>query len=101
MSTASKYICHACGYTAEVLDQPVTDMYYTVETRHCLGCKSLVTVAIKRHAASMIGGDGGGRTRTRLSIGSCPDCNSMNIKPWDAKHSCPKCGEHLTMFEIE
>ena len=76
-------------------------MYYTVETKHCLGCKSLVPVAIKRHAASMIGGDGGGRTRTCLSIGSCPDCSSTNVVEWDAKHSCPKCGEHLTMFEIE
>jgi hypothetical protein len=29
-------------------------------------------------------------------LNRCPDCNSTNVQPWDAKHSCPKCGEHMT-----
>jgi len=48
----------------------------------------------------MIGGDGGGRTRTRLSIGGCPDCSSTNLQHWAAKHPCPKCGEHM-IFELQ
>ena len=90
----SNYKCNACGYSADVLDQPQTDMYYTVEAKHCLGCKSLVAVAVEAHAASMIGGDGGGHDR--LSIDTCPDCSSKNTVEWDATHSCPKCGEHMT-----
>ena len=95
----SNYRCNTCGYNAEVLDQSQTDIYYTVETKHCLGCKSLVTVAIKAHAASMIGGDGGGHEHRYLH--ECPDCSSKNVQPWDAKHPCPKCGEHMTLFESD
>ena len=29
-------------------------------------------------------------------LNRCPDCNSYSFQPWVAKHSCPKCGEHMT-----
>jgi len=70
-------------------------MYYTIETKHCLGCRSLVTVAITAHSASMIGGDGGGHNHRY--VGDCPDCYSKNTQDWDASHPCPRCGEHMTI----
>ena len=71
-------------------------MYYTVGTNHRLGCKSLVTVASKAPAASMIGGDYAGACHTYRYVNECPDCSSKNNQHWDAKHPCPKCGECMT-----
>ena len=96
MTKITAYKCNACGYTAEVLDQPETDMYYTVGTKHCQGCKSLVTVAIKAHAASMIGGEYEGASHEYRYVDECPDCSSKNTQDWDASHPCPKCGECMT-----
>ena len=95
LSTKSKYKCHACGYTAEVWDAPDRAPIATVDTRHCLGCKSLVEVPIEFHGGGLIDD----RESTPDFLNRCPDCDSSNVKPWDAKHTCPKCGEHMTKFE--
>jgi len=89
LSTKSKYKCHYCGYTAQVWDAPDKSPITTVDTRHCLGCKSLVEVPIEFHGGGLIEGP----DVVPSFLNRCPDCNSSNVKPWDAKHSCPKCGE--------
>ena len=30
-------------------------------------------------------------------LNRCPDCNSSNVVPWNVRHGCPKCGEHMTV----
>ena len=77
MSTTSKYICNACGYTADVWDAPDRAPMATVDTRHCLGCKSLVEVPIESH--------GGDPDAVPSFLNRCPDCNSSNVQPWDAR----------------
>lgn len=91
------YKCDSCGYKAEVLETPETETYYTIETKHCLGCKSLVPVATKAHSASMIGGDEGGFGPDYKYVNECPECCSKNVQDWDVEHSCPKCGEHMVL----
>ena len=91
--TNSKYFCHACGYTAQVWDAPDRAPIATVDTRHCLGCKSLVEVPVVFHGGGLIGD----QDSTPDFINRCPKCDSSNVQPWDAKRSCPKCGEHMTI----
>ena len=93
LSTRSKYICHSCGYSAEVWDEPDRAPIATVDTRHCLGCKSLVEVPIAFHAGSLMEDP----DVVPSFLNRCPDCNSSNVKAWDDKHSCPRCGEHMTL----
>ena len=93
MSTTSKYICNVCGYSAEVWDAPDAAPFATVDTRHCLGCKSLVEVPIEFHAGGLIDA----HDSQPDFLNRCPDCDSYNVVPWDAKHTCPKCGEHMTI----
>ncbi len=92
LSITSKYICNACGYSADVWDAPDRAPIATVHTRHCLGCKSLVEVPIKFHGSSLIDD----QDITPDFLNRCPDCNSTNVVLWDARHTCPKCGEHMT-----
>ena len=92
LSTRSKYKCHSCGYSADVWDAPDRAPIATVDTRHCLGCKSLVEVPIEFHGGGLIGDS----DVVPSFLNRCPDCNSSNVQSWDAKHSCPKCGEHMT-----
>jgi len=92
LSTTLKYKCKACGYTAKVWDAPDKAPIATVDTRHCLGCKSLVEVPIEFHVGMFVDDP----DVVPSFLNRCPDCNSSNVKPWDAKHSCPKCGEHMT-----
>jgi len=97
LSKISKYKCNACGYSADVWDGPDAALIATVDTRHCLGCKNLVEVPIEFHGGGLIGN----QDAEPSFLNRCPDCNSTNVKPWDAKHSCPKCGEHMTRFESD
>ena len=97
LSTTSKYICHSCGYSAQALDAHDKAPIATVDTRHCLGCKSLVEVPIEFHGEMFIDDP----DITPSFLNRCPDCNSTKVQPWDAKHRCPKCGEHMTGFEIK
>jgi predicted RNA-binding Zn-ribbon protein involved in translation (DUF1610 family) len=88
----SKYKCHSCGYSAEVWDEPDKAPIATVDTRHCLGCKSLVEVPIEFHGGGLIEDP----DVVPSFLNRCPDCNSSNVQSWDTKHSCPRCGEHMT-----
>jgi len=88
----SNYKCHACGYTAEVWDAPDKAPIATVDTRHCLGCKSLVEVPIEFHGGMFVDDP----DVTPSFLNRCPDCNSSNVVPWNVRHGCPKCGEHMT-----
>ena len=97
MSTLKTYSCHSCGYTAKVWDAPDKGIIATVDTRHCLGCKSLVEVPIEFHGGMLIDDP----DVTPSFLNRCPDCDSTNVKPWGAKRVCPKCGEHMTGIEIE
>jgi len=92
MSITNNYRCIVCGYTADVWDDPDKGMIATVDTRHCLGCKSLVEVAVIFHGNALIED----LNVTLNFIDKCPDCDSSNVQLWDIKHSCPKCGEHMT-----
>ena len=95
LSTTSKYKCHSYGYSADVWDAPDRAPIATVDTRHCLGCKSLVEVPIEFHGASLIGDP----DVVPSFLNRCPECNSTNVKAWDTKYSCPEYGEHMTEFE--
>ena len=97
LNTKSKYRCHSCGYTAQVWDAPDPAPIATVDTRHCLGCKSLVEVPIEFHGGGLIGDS----DVVPSFLNRCPDCNSSNVQPWDAKHTCPKCGEHMTVISTK
>ncbi len=97
LGTTNNYLCHSCGYSAEVWDEPDRAPIATVDTRHCLGCRSLVEVPIEFHGGSLIDDP----DVVPSFLNRCPDCNSSNVKPWDAKHPCPKCGEHMTKFETD
>ena len=44
----------------------------------------------------MIGGEDEGASHEHRYLDECPDCSSKNTQDWDAKHSCPKCGECMT-----
>ena len=94
LSTISKHQCNACGYSADVWDAPDKAPIAMVDTRHCLGCKSLVEVPIEFHGGMFTDDP----DVTPSFLNRCPDCNSTNVQPWDAKHPCPKCGEHMTRF---
>jgi len=89
----SNYKCHACGYTAEVWDAPDKAPIATVDTRHCLGCKSLVEVPIEFHGGMFVDDP----DVTPSFLNRCPDCNSSNVVPWIVRDGCPKCGEHMTI----
>jgi len=56
LSTTSKYKCYACGYSADVWDGPDKAPIATVDTRHCLGCKSLIEVPIEFHGGMFTDG---------------------------------------------
>lgn len=92
-SKTSYYKCNACGYTAQAWDAPDKAPIATVDTRHCLGCKCLVEVPIEFHGGGLIGDP----DVVPSFLNRCPDCNSTNVQPWDTKHPCPKCGEHMTV----
>ena len=92
MSTRSKYKCHSCGYSADVWDGPDVAPIGTVDTRVCLGCKSLVEVPIEFNGGSLIGD----QNAEPSFLNRCPDCNSSNVVPWVVRHGCPKCSEHMT-----
>jgi len=68
-----------------------------VDTRHCLGCKSLVEVPIGFH--------GGGLVEDQDAepdlLKRCPECNSSNVLPWKVRNGCPKCGEHMTEDAVQ
>jgi len=53
-----------------------------------------VEVPVKFKAEAYIGGDPDFR-EPRVE-NQCPECSGTKIQPWDAKHPCPKCGEHMT-----
>ena len=72
-------------------------MIATVDTRHCLGCKSLVEVPIEFHGGDLIG-DPDAKPEF---LNRCPDCDSLHVVPWNVKHGCPKCGERMTKFDIK
>jgi len=84
------YKCLACGYSAS--SQTTTDQKgHTALTFHCLGCKSLVLDSeIKGQNLETIN-----QAEANQHI-ACPRCESLNIKLWDYKHPCPRCGEHMT-----
>ena len=92
LNTKFKYKCHSCGYSAEVWDGPDKAPIATVDTRHCLGCKSLVEVPIEFHGVGLIEGP----DVVPSFLNRCPDCNSSNVKAWDVGDGCPRCGEHMT-----
>ncbi len=92
LSTTSKYKCHYCGYTARVWDAPDKAPIATVDTRHCLGCKSLVEVPIEFHAGGLIDD----QDSPPDFLNRCPDCNSSNVQPWVVRDGCPRCGEVMT-----
>jgi len=96
LSTTSKYICHSCGYSADVWDAPDVAPIATVDTRHCLGCKSLVEVPIVFHGGGLVGD----QDAEPDFLNRCPDCNSSNVKLWGVKNSCPKCSEHMTQEAV-
>jgi predicted nucleic acid-binding Zn ribbon protein len=91
LSTTSEYKCHSCGYTADVWDAPDRAPIATVDTRHCLGCKSLVEVPIEFHGGGLIEDP----DVVPSFLNRCPDCNSANVHCWDAMHACPRCGEQM------
>jgi rubrerythrin len=97
LGTTSKYKCSACGYSAEVWDAPGRAPIATVDTRHCLGCKSLVEVPIEFHGGMFVDDP----DIIPSFLNRCPDCNSTHLQLWDAKHSCPRCGEHMTTLNGE
>jgi hypothetical protein len=68
-----------------------------VDTRHCLGCKSLVEVPIEFHGAGLIGD----QDVVPSFLNRCPDCNSTNVVPWIVRDGCPKCGEVMTSVEVQ
>ncbi len=92
LSTTSEYKCHSCGYSAHVWDAPDEAPIATVDTRRCLGCKSLVEVPIEFHGGGLIGDS----DVVPSFLNRCPDCNSTNVVPWAVKDGCPKCGESMT-----
>ena len=92
MSNTSKYNCNACGYSAEVWNAPDKAPIATVDTRHCLGCKSLVEVPIEFHGGGLIADS----DVVPSFLNRCPDCDSSNVVPWKVADGCPKCGEHMT-----
>ena len=94
LSNTLKYKCNACGYSADVHDTQVETFFAYVETKHCLDCKSLVEVPVKFKAEAYIGGDADFKMNPVEN--KCPECFGTNVQPWDAKHPCPKCGEHMT-----
>ena len=94
LSDSLKFKCNACGYSAEVHHGQAETFIAYEETKHCLGCKSLVEVPVKFKAEAYIGGDPDFR-EPRVE-NQCPECSGTKIQPWDAKHPCPKCGEHMT-----
>jgi len=73
--------CHTGGYSAQVWDAPDRAPIATVDTRHCLGCKSLVEVPVVFHGGGLIGD----QDSTPDFINRCPKCDSSNVQPWDAK----------------
>ena len=91
LSTLKTYSCHSCGYTAKVWDAPDKGIIATVDTRHCLGCKTLVEVPIEFHGGMLIDDP----DVTPSFLNRCPDCESGNLQLWDIKHPCPKCHEHM------
>jgi len=97
LSSTSKYKCHSCGYSKNVWDAPDAAPIATVDTRHCLGCKSLVEVPVEFHGGALIGD----QEAEPDFLNRCPECDSLNTRDWDAKHSCPKCGEHMTRLETK
>ena len=97
LSTLKTYSCHSCGYSADVWDTPDKAPIATVDTRHCLGCKSLVEVPIKFHGGMFTDDP----DVVPSFLNRCPDCNSSNVKPWDVRHGCPKCGENMTHIQIK
>jgi len=92
LSNTSKYNCNACGYSAEVWNAPDKAPIATVDTRHCLGCKSLVEVPIEFHGGGLIADS----DVVPSFLNRCPDCDSSNVVPWKVADGCPKCGEHMT-----
>ena len=94
ISTQSKYICHSCGYSADVWDKPDEALIATVDTRHCLGCKSLVEVPIEFHGGLLLDDP----DVIPSFMNRCPDCNSSNVKTWNVKDGCPKCYEPMSTF---
>ena len=92
LSTRSKYKCDSCGYSADVWDSPDRAPIVTVDTRQCLGCKSLVEVPIEFHGGMFTDDP----DVVPSFLNRCPDCNSMSVQVWDAKQPCPRCGEHMT-----
>jgi len=97
LSTTSKCICHSCGYSADVWDTPDKAPIVTVDTRHCLGCKSLVEVPIEFHGVGLIEDP----DVVPSFLDCCPDCNSSNVEAWNVGDGCPKCGEPMTRSETE
>ena len=94
ISNTSKYKCNACGYSAQVHHGQVETFIAYVETKHCLGCKSLVEVPVKFKAEAYIGGDPD--FKEPHIENQCPECRGTNVQKWDLGDGCPKCGECMT-----
>jgi len=91
LSTSKTYSCPKCNYSAEVWDAADKGMIATVDTRHCLDCKTLVEVAIEFHGSGLIKDP----DVVPSFLNRCPECNSANVHCWDAMHACPRCGEQM------
>jgi hypothetical protein len=97
LTDISKYKCISCGYSAKVYDGQAETFYAYVETKHCLGCKSLIETPVKLKAEAYIGGDSD--IKLNLVINECPECCGTNVQHWNISDGCPRCGEHMTRFE--
>ena len=84
------YKCLACGYSVNS-GSTEDEMGPSGQTFHCLGCKSLILdLEVKAQTRGTLNS-----TDPQQNI-LCPHCESPNIKVWDYKHPCPRCGEHMT-----
>ena len=84
------YQCLACGYSANSLTA-TSEKRSAAQTFHCLGCKSIIFAAdfIDQNLETIDQAE-------PKHLMACPQCESPNIKLWDYKHPCPRCGEHMT-----
>jgi hypothetical protein len=90
MGEMTFHMC-ACGYGAELYEG--SGMAVTNETRTCLHCREIVSVAVALHdEAPLLQADEAPR------LGVCPECDrteSLVITPRigaDERLQCPQCG---------
>ena len=93
--TSYQFVCHACGYGAQVSGGRDVGMTAVVRTMVCHTCKQVVDVLIGYQG---VDGPTGNPVYDK-DQGLCPDCGGEDVRDRGAARMCPKCDGRMKQGE--